>query len=96
MIAPAKPAPKKPPCWKGASRRMYEPGAKVASMQELASALEAGRWVFINHKPYHPGWLVSMTYHSLRLYVRAGRVRVAVLTEYGARKMAERKEAKCD
>lgn len=53
-------------------------GPKVKSMESLASLLEHSCWVYLNHKPYHPYFLVHMQFGTLQQFVKAGRVAQAI------------------
>ena len=72
---------KKPAAWKGRRQNKYRPGPKIRDMAELSAHLDAGRYVYWNHKPQHPSWLASMTYHTLRGAVRKGILRIAITQE---------------
>jgi hypothetical protein len=50
----------------------YRPGKPIKTMSELAKEIDAGRIVYLRHKPQNPGWLRSMTYHSLQWFVHGG------------------------
>lgn len=44
----------------------------------MSRQLDAGRYTFFHNKPQHPGWVASMTYHTIRIFVRGGSVRYAI------------------
>ena len=68
----------KPAAWKGTRQNKYRQGPKIRDMAELSAHLDSGRYVYWNHKPQHPAWLASMTYHTLRGAVRKGILRIAI------------------
>lgn len=83
-------------------RRIYRPGARIRRLSDLIGIIERNGTAYVNHKPYHAGWLVSMQLISLKRHISNGEVRRAVLTPYGRKVMADRaaehltEEALCD
>ena len=70
------------------SRTKYRKGERVRSMEELTAILEEasrrgddGALVYLNHKPQNRGWLMNMSYRSLRGFVRHERAWRAVRKE---------------
>lgn len=61
--------------------KMFEKGEQIKSMDELSSELRKGNYVFLNHKPQHPGWVGSMMFRTLEAYVRGGGARFALRTK---------------
>lgn len=53
----------------------FRQGAVIKTMAVLVKELDAGRWIYWNHKPQHPGWIISMTYRTLRQAVAVGMLR---------------------
>lgn len=49
--------------------RRFRAGQEIRSVTDLVRELEAGRWVYINKKPYHPGVAMSMTVATLRGFI---------------------------
>lgn len=59
-------------------KNKYRPGMKIKSMAELAMLVEGGQYIYLNHKPMHPGWIMSMQFRCLMEYVWQGRAFMAV------------------
>ncbi len=55
------------PTW-GSGRR-FRPGQEFRSVTDLIREVEAGRWIYLNKKPYHPGVAMSMTVATLRGFI---------------------------
>ena len=51
------------------------------STAALARALDAGQYVYFHNKPQHPGWVASMQYNAIRIYVTRGSCRYAIPNE---------------
>jgi hypothetical protein len=57
--------------------RKYRPGAVLASMQEVITAIALGRWVFLRDKPLNPSVLDNMNLCTVRGFLRRGMLRWA-------------------
>lgn len=61
-------------------RRKYVRGAKLKGMREVVEAIDRGQWFFINNRPYHPGFVNSMTLATVVGFLRRGSVYTAERT----------------
>ncbi len=52
--------------------RKYKKGHRITGMTELDMCFDAGEYIYWNHKPQHPSWLMSMQYNSLKNAVKQG------------------------
>ncbi|MCF7945929.1 MAG: hypothetical protein K9L24_03655, partial [Spirochaetia bacterium] len=52
----------------------YLKGDLITTMRELAECLDAGELLYIRHKVYHPGFILSMQYRYLSNMVKHGNV----------------------
>ena len=74
-------------------RARYRKGERIRSMEELAAIIEegsrrgeSGALAYLNDKPQNRGWLMNMSYHSLRFFVLNGRAwRAARKENHGER-----------
>ena len=57
---------------KRTSKQKYRPGNRIPGLTELDRAIERGEYVFWNHKPQHPAFIVSMKFKTVRDGLRAG------------------------
>jgi len=64
-----------------ARKRMYRPGEIITSVDSLIQEIHAGRYIYIRGKVQHPGWVSSMQFRTVFLYVRGGSVRFALKNE---------------
>lgn len=54
------------------SKRKFRKGRPIRTLAKLVQALEAGRWVFLQHKAYHPAFLEGMTLRSIHWWLLKG------------------------
>jgi hypothetical protein len=47
-------------------------------MSALAYELIQGHWVYINHKVYHPGWVLSLQLRTVIEYSEKGHISEAI------------------
>ena len=63
----------------------YVKGDVFTSMDDLCEWIESGGWVYLQHgmhaKVYHPGWIVSMQFRTVRLWQQRGGVYRAIERE---------------
>lgn len=50
--------------------RKFKPG-DLLTASEAADRIIAGQWIYLNHKPYHPGW--ARGWHLGLIITAAGR-----------------------
>ena len=62
-------------------KKKYEKGIRIRDMEQLAYAISKGEWIYLRHKAYHPGWVESLTFRTLSLYVKNGHAHIAKRTE---------------
>lgn len=55
------------------SKRKYQPGEVITSLDELA----AQEFIYIRHKIYHCGWWQSLQFNFLKCHMDAGYIRKA-------------------
>lgn len=48
---------------------MYKVGRPVRSMNELAKLMDDGKYVMLMGKPKHHGWIISMQFRTLQLFL---------------------------
>ena len=53
------------------SRRKYFKGPAYTSIEELAHDVQRGEYVFLWHKPLHPGWVISMTLRTVLQFIKS-------------------------
>lgn len=61
--------------------RRFEQGEVIKTLDELLKAIGADRWVFINHKAYHPLFIRNMALGPLLASIGLSAVRIAVEKE---------------
>lgn len=61
-----------------ARQTRFVPGPQIISAAAAVAVIEAGGWLYFNHKPLHPGWTSSMTIHSITCFARRGMIRLAI------------------
>ncbi len=59
-------------------KRMFREGRPIRSMNELVKLTDAGEWVMLLGKPKHHGWIISMTFRTLRYFLARKTLRLAV------------------
>lgn len=62
-------------------KNKLKPGRKINTIASLERHIKLGRWIYLNHKPLHYGWITSMQYRTLSKFVYSGMVRVALENE---------------
>jgi hypothetical protein len=69
-------------------------GKRIRSLNELAKiiAWPSGTWVYIMHKAYHPGWVVSLKFHTILLYVSRKQLWVAKINPKYKKKVKNEEE----
>lgn len=50
----------------------YEKGEVIATFNQLFNHIVHGRYIFIRHKPTHPGWVESMQFRELAKCIYRG------------------------
>ena len=50
--------------------RKYKPGKPITSMGALDKWLQAGGWVYLRGRPKHPGFIVGMTFMTLKKFIQ--------------------------
>jgi len=58
-------------------KNKYRQGSVIRTIGELLCEIEAGRYVYLNHKPQNPGWVISMQLRAVLLFLNSGRIRKA-------------------
>lgn len=61
-----------------ARKNKYVPGPQLASLLAVVAAVEAGNYIYLNHKPQHPRVVSSMTMDTVRGFAIHGRARLAL------------------
>lgn len=64
---------KKPP--------QFEPGERLLSVQCVTDEITAGRYIFYNGRPMHPGFSQNLRLTTMILAVRNGKIRKAIKIE---------------
>jgi hypothetical protein len=64
-----------------ARQKKFKRGRVVSSTTKLVRLVEAGNWIYWNHKPQHPKVIASMTLRTLQGAVLAGILRLAEPTK---------------
>lgn len=68
--------------WGNAKKiRKYREGARIDGLAEMIVALNAGRYVFVRGRPYHPAVLRNWSLASLDAVCRHRSARIAELTQ---------------
>ena len=58
--------------------RKFSRGMQIWSLEQLWGLIRADCWVYVRHKPYAPGWIMSRQFRSLAHDVEAGVVYMAI------------------
>lgn len=64
--------------------RRFTKGEPIRDLATLVRLIQANRWVFWGKAPKHPGFLLSMTLHTLASGVRGGLVSYAIDKKEGS------------
>lgn len=75
-FAEVEPAARRRSGWGSGPR--FRRGELVEDIHALVAALQAGRWIYFNHKPQHPSVLMNMSLATLRGSLQAQRLRYAL------------------
>lgn len=60
--------------WK---RNKFRQGVRLKDIQDLLIVIDAGTWVYINNRPYHPAMVQNMTLRTLLVHLSRGRMHMA-------------------
>jgi hypothetical protein len=71
-----------------ATKRKFRKGEQIRNLEHLCRCLGSGRWIYWNHKPLHPGWILSMTLQTLRGGIMRGILWIAEPNEDGGTEVA--------
>lgn len=53
-------------------RRKFRKGNRIDTVEEAASLILSGHWVYCHHKPLHPGWTSSWPLNLIKNFVSRG------------------------
>lgn len=59
------------------SNRKYEPGGKILDFKTLLYHLSVDNGVYIRHKWYHRGWVMSHQLRYITSCINGGHIRIA-------------------
>jgi hypothetical protein len=59
----------------------YRMGGLIRSMDEVVAEVKAGRYIYLRHKPQHPGWVLSLQLKTLLDNLDRHEIRFAVENE---------------
>lgn len=62
-------------------KNKFKKGRKIRTLGVLVAHLRRGGWVYWNHKPLHPGWMISMSLQTILAAILRGLLRKAISTE---------------
>lgn len=62
-------------------KRKFSRGMQVWSLDQVWGLIHSGGWIWIRHKAYHPGWIMSRTIRSLQSDIDRGHVFMAVRSD---------------
>jgi len=79
-------------------KKKYRKGWAIFGMSELTQILTSGKWVYMDDKAYHPGFIISMPFRTVIKYMEQRRISEAVdqKHEYYANRQEEYLERKND
>ena len=61
--------------------RKYTPGEQITKVTDAVDAILVGRYLYVNGRPQHPGWMQNWSVRQLDVACRSRHVRIAVLNE---------------
>jgi len=72
-------------------KRKYRKGYTIFGMSELTYWLMSGKWIYMDDKAYHPGFIISMPYRTVIKYMEQHRISEAIdqKKEYYAKQQKE-------
>jgi len=58
--------------------KKYKQGAVIKTMSEVENITTHGEYLFMREKPIHPGWIQSMTFRTIWLFLKSNKLRKAI------------------
>lgn len=58
--------------------RKYTPGDPITNVADAVMAILMGRYMYVNGRPQHPGWMQNWSVRQLDVTCRSGQLRIAV------------------
>jgi hypothetical protein len=59
----------------------FVPGEKITKVEDAVEVILMGLYIYENHKPQHPGWMMSQPLSLIASSARSGKLRYAVLND---------------
>lgn len=59
-------------------KHKFRPGRTIRTLTDAVRRIDKGEWIYFNHKPQHPGWMLSVQLQTIRASVQRGFLRQAI------------------